>query len=302
MKSILYLFNSKIEFSGGKYGGILQANYFSLIIIINCSFSNNFALETLFELTDSDLHILNTTFFGNSNNLIYSISSNLFFKGISLKNHKCNIGSEGCIISMTENSLSYIIDSIIINVSSANKNSIVVVSSNSHMSNLSFFNTTSSLQLGSCFSGYNALIDVFNVDFYLFFGNAIYLEESSIEIINSKFYMNHNFDATKFKFGALVCIECIDLNIVNSLFLNNSFVYNGAAIYLSNIFPKLFGSEKIIMNTSFVDNQVFGSGGGMYLHNQNITINNCSFYFNEAVYGAGIFSWFDGLFLFLFYF
>ena len=259
--------------------------------MINCTFYSNFASSTLFEIVDSNLNASNVYFIENINNLIDSSSSTLEFENISIFNHEFKTESEGCIMLVSDNSSTKIKNSYLYNISTNNKNTILVLFSILELNNVKFVNATSKLRVGSCLSGIASNITVNNSIFNYFTGNAIFMEETFIVIENTVINQNtkNSESIVKNKYGAFACLECEDFKVENSFFSDNSNIREGSAIYLiNNIIIPGKHSLKRIVNTSFLSNTAYQNGGALCLINQNLLINKCNFFYNYALQGGGI--------------
>lgn len=279
----------------------MQAHYSSLINMINCTFYKNLASATLFEIMDSNFNAINVYFIENFNNLIDSSSSTLEFKNISIFNHECFIESEGCIMLISDNSLTKMMNSILYNISTNNQNNILIVFSIIELDDVKFNRTCSELRIGSCLSGISSSITINNSIFHYFTGNAIFLERTFIGMKNTVVSQNneHSESIVKNKFGAFVCLECENYNVENSFFSDNSNTREGSAMYLANnvIIPGNHSLKKIV-NTTFLKNIAYQTGGALYILNQNLMIDECKFLYNNALNGGGIFSLLVGIYRF----
>lgn len=286
------MFNCSIEMSDGDYGGIMQVHYSSIVSLFNCTFSKNLASSTLFEIIDSIFVANNVSFFNNFNNLIDCFSSLIYFHNITINSHECSRDFEGCIAILFD-SRTQMENVLVVNVSSIHKNNILLSNSKFTSFNLKFLNTSANLRVGACISGINTKLIIENSYFYYFTGNAIYFENSNINIINS-IIRNNDYKYSKSSknnlYSSFVCFECENITIEQSIFSDNSNVINGGAIYLSNkiLFNENYFLKKII-NCTFLRNFAFQNGGALFLMNQFVFIDSCNFSFNEAGYGGGIF-------------
>lgn len=104
-------------------------------------------------------------------------------------------------------------------------------------------------------------------------GGAILLTYSSLNIINTKFYDNHAYDAGK---GGVIYNNAGFLKIYNSTFLENS-IHGKHSNYGAVIYNYL--GELSIFNSSFINNSIQGnwsSGGAIYNFNGFLTLVNSS--------------------------
>ena len=109
-------------------------------------------------------------------------------------------------------------------------------------------------------------------------GGAIYLSQSSLNIINSIFYNNRAYDVSSSTTGegGVIYNDAGFVKIYNSTFLNNS-IYGKYSKYGGVIYSKL--GELSIFNSKFINNSIQGNystGGVIYNFNGFLTIYNSS--------------------------
>ena len=234
------------------------------------------------------------TISNNINNFFSIFRSSLILIDILFLNHSCPIISQGCILYAFGNSQINIMSSFFDKVESIEKDNIFIFESSLNMSEVSFSFTNTKVKKGSCFYGIYSDIAINSTYFSFFDGNAIFLENSNISLLNS--FVNDNVNRSKLnnknKFGAFVCIDCLELKIENCSFVNNKGV-RGGAMYLLDT-GQIESNIKYIRGGLFQENEGEEEGGAIYLEKQNIIIERVNLDRNMAINGGAIFCFLDG--------
>lgn len=286
----LLIENSFIDNSISDEAGILYIlnNFFNNILIINCIFKNNYGYSSLINSENGFIEIRNSTFYKNINILFLMYDSTIMIKNSIIKKLECQIFISGCVISTI---LSYIIieNSKINEINHINFGfGIYLQFSEIYIYDCILNDLQNLKHQGSCLMSEISNIYITNAQFQNYDVNCLFLDKSLIHIIKTYFFNNNSItiDRKFFQFGTFYCLYCIDLNIIDSIFLNNQ-AYNGAGIVL--ICKQEFLDYFIINQTIFLENKAINMGGGLYLENLRLTIYNSTFFMNEARKGAGIY-------------
>jgi hypothetical protein len=236
----------------------------------------------------------NVTLKDNLNNFFSALRSIIFLKDTSLINHACLIFSEGCIMHSLDESNITFINSHFRNVTSLERDNILIYDSSFCMENTSFSLTHTKVSKGSCLSGINSNFIIKYANFFSFNGNAIYIEDSTLLISNSIMIDAFN-KSNENKYGALICLDCSEIKIINTTFKNNK-AFQGAALYFFDS-KAIRRQEKYIIDSFFQDNEA-EKGGAIYIENQNIFVNGSIFIENKAIDGGAIFSFIESKYIF----
>lgn len=251
-------------------------------------------MEAIFEIGSSNLSIINSTFVDNHNTLFLAENSVLSFNNSIISNHLCYTNIQGCVIFSNYETNLYIKNIKISDVSSSNKDNIYLQSTIALIDGLFMNNISASKQKGSCLGAIDSNIEMKTSFFQDFFWNCIYLEKSRIMAENIK--LSNSLPHTFKFYGAFICNDCESSKIMNSLFEKNQNIYKGAALFInSNLKTQTsYMSQNLIKNCFFVENEAVEDGGGIFSENQYLIIENCTFAFNRAKRGGGIFNIIQG--------
>lgn len=229
----------------------------------------------------------------NLNNVFFSEDSTLNLTNITILNHNCFENLQGCTASIYNSVITIQFLEIDTLASYIEEGTLYFWKAEGEISNVIFNNINNFKQIGSCISGYESKLDVKNSLFSKYDGNCIYGYDSIFSIDRCQFDTNTNtINGFIGEYGAIFSVNT-QISILSSKFIGNLLSLNGAGIYLSDSFT--FRSPiKTISNTTFIRNSVQNQGGGLFLKNQNIEINNCTFLENEAENGGAIYLFNEG--------
>ena len=320
-----FFFLNKLFFKdcfAAKTGGILQISEFVNVKIKHCEFRNglsdfgavfyirdyakvfiedskiyqNFGWTNLIDISDSIFFIKDTIFYENFNNIILLSGSNFSCINTSFLNHSCMLNSQGCILSAFKESYIGISSNLFENILSLSENNIYLLSSHAILQNISFISVRTKKNKGNIIGSAQSYLSIINGFMSKYEGNALNLEESNIEISDTKL-LNNLFN--KRGLSPVIIINCFYFRLIKVQFENNSYSDQGGAISMMNTLKMFFTqSEYIIMQSNFSLNTAT-KGGAIYLKNQNLSIINSTFKSNEADYGGAIFCELDGIFCFI---
>lgn len=249
----------------------------------------------LIDLGQANLNISDTLMINNTNNLFSLISSFFSLVNSTIMNQICFTTLTGCLLSGIEYSIIMIIFSKFENISSEiQEGNIYIENSNLNMSlsNMNFLKTKK--KQGDCISVYGSLLNSYYSNFSNYHYNCLFLVQSQINILGSKF--NNSGFSDKFieynNFGTLYCLQCQNLVISESYFIENNHVIDGSALYAVSKKGDIL-KNITIKNSYFYGNQALEKGT-IYIYNQNFSIEFSDFQNNFAKRGAGIFVDNDG--------
>ncbi|WP_409200871.1 right-handed parallel beta-helix repeat-containing protein [Methanobrevibacter sp. DSM 116169] len=115
-----------------------------------------------------------------------------------------------------------------------------------------------------------------NIKFYNSNPGAIFVEESSITVINCYFENGVGTTLSTAESGGITLMDATGASIVDSTFVDNDCVQYGGAIYGMH-------SENIFIdNCNFISNSANGAGGAIYLGVNHFTLTNSNFTGNKA--------------------
>lgn len=286
------------NFTGGfaRFGGIafFLENYDVQSSFINCIFTQNSAVNTLFDTITSPINISGCIIENNSNILIGSTASNIFLYFNSIINHVCSANNVGCLLNANEDSNVTLNGIFLFNLSSLiGEGTIYAENSVINVINSNFSLVKNRNFIGSCASIYSSTLLVKNSSFESYDLNCFFSRKKSKIFINSSSFSQNKYTFSNLikEYGTIFCEDCLDFKISNSSFSLNSNVTKGAAIYLATTKQtSSFNSETaFITNCAFLANSAKEQGGALYVFNQNISITLTTFQKNSAVDGGGIY-------------
>ena len=267
------------------FGAVFYVINHARIFIENSEIYQNFGWNNLIDISDSDFFIRETKVYENNNNIISLVGSNFSSINTSYFNHSCILNNQGCILSASEDSSIRISSNSFENILSLSENNIYLFSSNAILQNTSFKFVKTQKNKGNIIASMQSFLSILNGVMSTYEGNALYLEESTIDIDNIKL-LDNLFN--KRGLSPVVIINCFYFRLVNLHFENNSYSSQGGAISMINTLQLPFqGAENVILNSIFSFNSA-DQGGAIYLKNQNVSIMNSTFFSNEADYGGAI--------------
>ena len=268
-------------------------SYDSLIRIINSTITNSSTNDNLFNLIYSNIKIISTVFMDNFNTLFSLMTSNVSLDNVNISRQTCNNQIIGCFINSIQLSNVFINSVILQQIHHfKEEGNIYLDFSSGVVENLHMENMQNIKGKGSCFDMMNSDLQVNNGNFTNFDYNCFYGENSKILLNNT--YIN-NINAINdenililAKYGALSCQSCLEISFFNVFFLNNKISDNGGAISLIS-YNDDYNLTIFLNNCSFIGNEVKFSGGSIYFNNVNAIITNCIFQANIAMIGGGIY-------------
>ena len=293
-KSQVTVINS--NFTGGfaRFGSIITLfeNYNLQSNIISCIFTNNSALNTLLDTTNSGLTIQDSLFENNSNILLAVDSSQINLLNNIIRNHYCDLKSAGCLINAQGNTIVMIDQAIVNNVTSLiGEGTIYIENAEIFINNSKFFNLKNQKLQGSCASIYRSFVRIDNCIFENYDQNCLFsTTQSNIFIFFSNFSQeNFVFSSNSNSYGTIFCEDCLNFTIKSSSFGFNAKIQTGSSIYLTSTKTNLFFTSEIglIENCTFFSNQANGDGT-IYIFDQNVTIQNNIFQKNQALNGGAL--------------
>lgn len=143
--------------------------------------------------------------------------------------------------------------------------------------------TNNSGKYGGVIYSNNIAITINNTKFInnhaLSYGGVINSENCNLSINNSYFINDHSLKDCG---GAIYSINCKNIQIINTNFINCTGRFGGSICLLS--------SKVEIKNSTFKNNKAKYDGGAIYQMYGEITINNSKFLNNQASNGSGLFT------------
>ena len=281
------------------YGSIFYfvENYNSSIQIQSCFFANNSAFYNLIDLNMAKVTISNTEIQNNTNNLFSLVSASLILNDNQITQQICLTRLRGCILEAEKTSNIEIQSTTFLNViSEIEEGNIYVDSSSIYLDSIRMENLKTPKK-GSCISSFNSTLIVLKSNFSVYDFNCIDSFESNLTLNNSIFD-NSERNETNVRYseyGSVFCSSSKQLIIFNSSFIENSYIFDGSALYIvATQLDKL--NEISITNSFFSGNSAFGKGT-IYIYNQNFSISSSTFMNNVALRGGGIYCNNDGMFM-----
>lgn len=291
--------NCNISNSKSSYGSIffIVENYQSQVIIEGCLFVKNFGSFNLIDLGRTNLEIYDSIFENNSNLVFYLIDSFLNIKNCSIINNKCLTTDQGCFLSAFQFSVIVTNATLVKNVSNELEEGIIYLEKSTLQTTLlQMIELTTKKKKGSCFSIYSSNLTISFSNFSKYNYNCLFGIDSSIEFSNCIFNNSDFIRQSKIinNYGGIYCLSCVNVTILNSMFLKNVQILKGSSIYISG--EKNEGLEEIMIeNCIFLENEALEEGT-LYIYNQNITIQKSNFTNNSAKRGGALFFNNDGNF------
>ncbi|MBN2041683.1 MAG: right-handed parallel beta-helix repeat-containing protein [Spirochaetes bacterium] len=284
---------SECTFSGcsatGNGGAIYAADSIN-ITISNCSFTGN---ESQISSTVNPLYGGGAVF---ADTTTLSISNSTFSNNIAVTNGGVVYAADSSEITISNCSFT---DNESQSTSAVDYGGGAIYSTSSSRvtirDNSIFSKNKAGYNGGAIWAGGNSTIEINNSLFggeetdagnsAEFNGGAIYTRDSTVKltISSSNFISNNN---TSINYGGAIYIVGSELNIENSTFDNNTCISGGGAI-----FSEVNTSAKVtITNSEFNENSTSGFGGAISFDRGELTINRCSFSYNNAIgsYGGAI--------------
>ena len=248
---------------------------------------------SLIDIKTTSFEFRKIKFDGNLNNAFYSDNSTLNLKNITILNHNCFEKLHGCTANIYDSLIEIQFFEINALKSHIEEGTFYFWKAEGEISNMNFNNIQNFKQIGSCISGYESKLNIKNSSFSKYDSNCIYAYDSIFSIDKCQFDTNTNtINGFIGDYGAIFSVNTY-MCILDSKFIGNFFSLNGAGIYLSDSFSFL-SPLKTISNTTFIRNSVRNQGGGLFLKNQNIEIDNCTFLENVAENGGAIYLYNEG--------
>lgn len=298
--SYLNLSSSIIVSTFSPIGSIFyfDENYKWASIIEKSSFYSNDGIAFLIDIFETHVLITDSLFKSNKNNLFEIFDSILEITNSLIEENICPHKLEGCIIKAFSNSIVYIMNGRFSNIVNEREEGNIYISNSSlYISFSEIINITNFKNKGNCISSYNGKFYLLSSNFQNYFGNCVFSIDSNITIENLTF--NNDLAIKDYglrTLGAFYCINCMNINVINSKIFNNIFGKFGSAMFISSNIRIKYSSVNII-RTIFFNNVAFESGS-LYINNQNGFIILCTFENNSAMRGAGIFILNSGYFFY----
>ena len=296
-KSQVTVFSSNFSQGFARFGGIscFIENYNIQSTFTNCIFINNSALDTLIDLTNSQIIISGSTIENNSNIFLSaSAASQIIFQDSQIKNHVCNVNDVGCLLNAYDNSIITINGVTLFNLLSlVGEGTIYSDGAEINLINSRFYGLKNINYIGSCVSLYSSILMVDNSSFEGYDLNCIFsTKKSQIEVSFSNFTQNnYQFSTYINEYGTIFCEDCLAFYVNSSFFGYNSKISLGSGIYLTSTkSSSYFDSEtSLICNSYFLSNSALLQGGAIYAYDQNVTIIMNVFQNNTSDNGGAIF-------------
>ena len=279
-KSQVTVFSSNFSQGFARFGGIscFIENYNIQSTFTNCIFINNSALDTLIDLTNSQIIISGSTIENNSNIFLSaSAASQIIFQDSQIENHVCNVNDVGCLLNAYDNSIITINGVTLFNLLSlVGEGTIYSDGAEINLINSRFYGLKNINYIGSCVSLYSSILMVDNSSFEGYDLNCIFsTKKSQIEVSFSNFTQNnYQFSTYINEYGTIFCEDCLVFYVNLSFFEYNSNISLGSGIYLTSTkSSSYFDSEtSLICNSYFLSNSALVQGGVIYAYDQNVTI------------------------------
>lgn len=289
---MLDLINTTVIDSFALYGAIIysQENYNGYVKIKNCSFVSNNGAHSLIDLSTNIGFTIEETFISNSSNNLFLVSdSNLSLVNVSIKDHICLGKMQGCILKSEHYSTINISFCIVSNVSSLFEDDLIFSEKSSlFFSYFVFRKMFIQKNRGACGTIIESQLMVNHSEFSEYNFNCLYFFQSSIFINDSIFNNSKKISLLKYNiFGTIYSHNSPYLNILNSKFINNFNILNGSALYLK-VDDFVNCNESQIINSLFLSNIALDNGA-IFLYNVNISLNGNIFDNNYGKRGAAIY-------------
>ena len=267
-------------------GGAVSADNYSVLLMANCSFSENIAVSAKYGLNGTWATLIE--FFGHSNIegggaiSIINFSKAEILHSYFQNNSACYTG--GALFASSKSSLSISFATFENNLAGAcggaihvTLNCSVVLNESTLKSNS--LSTKKRASGGGILGSLNSTLRFFKVNFLTnkaqYGGAIVGFYTSSITVLNSSFVSNTG--------SAIVLANKASLDIDYSSFMNNSTPFKGGAIVLSR-----HGFINV-KNTIFSKNKAMTSGGAIHMEISNgASICNCLFYNNFSLKGGAV--------------
>lgn len=282
--------NCTIEKSFALYGSVffINENRNSIVEIYNSFFLNNTAAYNVIDLVLAKFVATNMILNNNKNNLFSLDSSNCVLINSSILNQACWAKLGGCVIYSFHNSSFVMKSGILENAFSHFEEGNIYNEESSFEIHSSIMIGLSNMKLkGACLSNYYSNSNISESLFISYGVNCIYSWQSNLSIFKTTFnnsnYQEQN-NGEKKMYGTLFCINCQNITIIATYFIQNKEVANGSAIYLK--IDKNILHEILIFQCTFRQNQAID--GTIFVLNQNISLIECYLELNTAKIGGGI--------------
>ena len=296
-RSSLIIYNSTFTKNFAKSAAIfyVNENYDSEISIKFANFIENESEGNLFDVSIGVLSIFDSYFMNNTNTIFYLRKTNITFNNVIISNNYCYSWLAGCIIDSNEFSNISIYNMYLHNIfpKEIGLGNLEIESSFLTLYNVNFENLSHLEGIGACVKSINSDIVIENGNFISYDFNCLYGENSNISIKNSSFQnglifkpeTNTNFN----HFGSIYCLNCLNLVVSNSSFMNNSLVKFGGSISILSMVEIINDLSFDLNGLIFAGNKAIDYAGVIYLSNVDGVIYNCTFSENQADYGAAIY-------------
>lgn len=292
--------NSILNFTSSKFlfcNGLLilfQENYTPNSTISDSKMFNNNAKSSLFDLSNTNLIVVNSNFENNENNVFSCISSFISIIKTNFTNLKCLYDLPGCLISGNYESTIQIYDSFFFNlVHEKEEGMIYLENSQIQIFSTKIQQTRTGKRKGDFLSVINSsikIIDSINIEYYSNWG---YIVKSNLTIANSTFSNSVGvaIDKNDLIYAVILCLSCTEISISETFFYNNTHGILGAALQIvsNNDVTEITRSYNFkIINSTFEKNEA-ESGGAIYINikSGNFIFEDCFFKNNKALRGGG---------------
>lgn len=227
-----------MNYSIGSMGSIFQfqENYINFSCINNSTFQNNYGETSLFDISDSELMIVNSRFDNNTNNIFSCSNTRLSLIESVFRNLICLNGYNGCLIRSSQAAIIIISKSFFYNISNLKgEGNIYLENSNLEISLSQMERILTSKQNGDCALIINSVINLTNSYFREYFSNCIWAKYSPIYIKSCSFSdsIGNENKAIDLIYGAIYCLSCTNITIYQSIFVNNTSADFGSALYFT---------------------------------------------------------------------
>lgn len=298
-------FINNVAESGGLFHGL--ENYDSWINIFNSSFTHNYGDENLFNLMNSNLNIVNTSFSNNTNLLFSLAQSRTTFLDLKISNHFCENTAFGCLINSLQSDIIGEEIKFYENENILEEGITFFELSNVSFHSVYFENLRNFKNIGSCYDMRSSSLNINKGNFSNYDYNCIFAINSTI-LINNSIFDNSQFQEEQknifTRYGTVFCQSCTGLFVYNSAFRFNFLSDFGGSIGFISLLKE--NLTIYLQNSEFKANKVKKHGGSLYLKEINAAIINCSFSENRAYAGAAIYFFSSSTFnlniIILFYF
>lgn len=134
---------------------------------------------------------------------------------------------------------------------------------------------------GCCITFYISVVQIRSAVFDFFNRNCLYGVMSKLSIFNSSFINNTLISIISPSLPPIFLVNCSSL-FINHLLLTRNQGLQGGGLHLQG------GHETVVYESAFIENEGM-EGGAMWILNQKVRIEKCTFEMNQAVDGGSIF-------------